>query len=90
MGFPAAEGDVDIFVVEQDPEFSLLRGRQARVRFHLNEIRNCGYTPIDRLVEPAIHPKWILETYGPDSGAAANGIARDNGGRNLGSRDLTA
>ena len=58
MALPAATRDVDVVVVEQNPDLRLLGRRRAFEGFTLDEVRCREHVAVDRFIELAVESQW--------------------------------
>ena len=80
LRLPAAADDVDVLVVEEEPDLGLLRSRGALVGIRLDEVRHRQHAVVDGLVEPAVDPQRLGDADGTHRGAP-RGVAGDHLGR---------
>jgi hypothetical protein len=79
--------DVEVAIVEHQPQIGALGGRLAGGRHHLDEIAERLVVGVHRVVEPAIDLEWSLQLdrahRGLTAGVAGNGRGGGRGGRTV-------
>ncbi len=66
MAVPAARGDVEVGLVEEDPRFGLLGGRHALTRLLLEEVGERRHLGVDAVVELTVEAPRPVEADGTD------------------------
>jgi hypothetical protein len=80
LGFPAAADDVDVVIVEEQPDVGLLGGWSTVVGIRLDEVRDRQHAGEDRLVQAAVDLQRLGQANCADRRAIVR-VARHHGGR---------